>query len=207
MVTEPTPVFQSALVKEHLASKLKQAIMQGRLVPGQRVVEGKWASEFGAAQASVREAINLLISEGFLVKDAGRSARVVNYGEQDVIELYQVRGALEALAAHLAASNAADLSRMETAYSEMCLAAERSEMRALIERDFDFHSALADASHNPVLVETLRRLLSPLFAFILIRVLKSGQGPQAWVADLPRHRRMIDLIREGNGWIRDDQPS
>ncbi len=112
-----------------------------------------------------------------------------------------MRGALEALAAHLAASNAADLSRMETAYSEMCLAAERSEMRALIERDFDFHSALADASHNPVLVETLRRLLSPLFAFILIRVLKSGQGPQAWVADLPRHRRMIDLIREGNGSI------
>ena len=42
------------LVKEQLAVQLKQAIIQGRLRPGQRVVEGAWAREFGVAQASVR---------------------------------------------------------------------------------------------------------------------------------------------------------
>src|SRR5947209_3885216 len=56
-----------SLVKESLAASLKNAITEGRLVPGQRVVEGKWAREFGVAQASVREAINLLISEGYVV--------------------------------------------------------------------------------------------------------------------------------------------
>ncbi len=69
------PVTETgSLVKEHLAGQLKDAIVQGRLSPGQRVVEGAWAREFGVAQASVREAINLLITEGFLVKSAGRSA-------------------------------------------------------------------------------------------------------------------------------------
>jgi DNA-binding GntR family transcriptional regulator len=201
MVVHPTDIAHGALVKEHLAGALKHAIMQGRLLPGQRVIEGKWAMEFGVAQASVREAINLLISEGFLVKDSGRSARVVNYREQDVVELYQVRGSLEALAAHLAAAGQPDLSRLESAYEAMKHAADQGDMRALIERDFDFHTALAEASGNPVLVEMLRRLLSPLFAFILIRVLKSGQGPQAWSDDLPRHRRIIEIIREGNGVV------
>src|SRR5215471_7455847 len=95
----PSETVPGALLKEHLAARLKQAITSRRLAPGERVIEGKWAKEFGAAQASVREAINLLIAEGFLVKDAGRSARVVNYREQDIVHIYEVRAAMEGLAA------------------------------------------------------------------------------------------------------------
>jgi DNA-binding FadR family transcriptional regulator len=72
------------VLKEQLASALKQVIVTGRLHAGQRVVETAWPQEFSVAQACVREAINLLITEGFLVKDSGRSARVVNYREHDV---------------------------------------------------------------------------------------------------------------------------
>ena len=194
-----TAISPGELVKQHLASALKQAIMDGRLAPGQRVIEGKWASEFGSAQASVREAINLLISEGFLVKDAGRSARVVDYREQDVARIYEVRAALEGLAARLAADSGADLVHMEAAYDRMSHAAKLGDMPVLIESDLRFHVALAEASGNPVLVESLHRLISPLFAFILVSVLKSAQGPAAWAGDLPRHRRMIEIIGEGNG--------
>src|ERR1700688_4537807 len=101
--------MSAPLIKENLASALKQTIMDGGLARGQRVIEGRWAKEFGSAQASVREAINLLIAEGFLVKDAGRSARVVNYREPDVTQLYEVRAALEGLAAELACFHQADL--------------------------------------------------------------------------------------------------
>src|SRR5450755_3817002 len=93
------------LLKEQLASALKQVIVTGRLHAGQRVVETVWPQEFSAAQASVREAINLLITEGFLVKDAGRSARVVNYRELDVAHIYEVRAAMEGLAAKSACAN------------------------------------------------------------------------------------------------------
>ncbi len=198
MIEDPVQSTSPALLKENLASRLKEAIMDGRLAPGHRVVEGFWAREFGAAQASVREAINLLISDGFLVKDSGRSARVVDYSEAAVAHVYEVRGVLEALAAQRAAATGADLSAVAQALSAMEQAAECGDMRALIENDFRFHTALAEASGNPVLVEMTTRLLAPLFAFTLLRVIKSGQGPGPWAKDLGKHHRILELIREGN---------
>ena len=187
-----------ALVKEQLATQLREAILQGRLVPGQRVVEGKWAKEFGVAQASVREAINLLIGEGFLTKDSGRSARVTKYSEQDVTRIYQVRGALEGLAAQLAAESGADLAGMEAALTRMQHAAARDDVKELVEADLAFHLALADASGNPVLGEMISRLLHPLFSFVLLRMMETHEQADRWNPDLPRHSQMIYLIRDSN---------
>ena len=89
----------ATLVKQNLAAALQREILNGRLLPGQRIVEGTWARKFGVAQASVREAINILVTEGFAEKRSGRSARVTQYSEEDVARLYEVRSALEGLAA------------------------------------------------------------------------------------------------------------
>lgn len=172
--------------------------MEGKLKPGDRVVESRWAGELGAAQASIREAINLLMAAGFLVKDSGRSARVVRYSEDDVSRIFEVRGALEGLAGSLAAEHRADLSGLEASLGRMEAAAMQSDMPALIEADRCFHLALARASGNPHLEELITRLLTPLFAFVLLQVLQSGQGPEPWIRDLPRHRRIVEVIGEGN---------
>src|SRR5260370_15948959 len=193
------PVTETgSLVKEHLAGQLKDAIVQGRLSPGQRVVEGAWAREFGVAQASVREAINLLITEGFLVKSAGRSARVPRYTEEDVKRIYEVRGALEGLAAQLAAATAADLGLLEAALDRMEAAAVRGEVKELVESDLAFHLALAEASGNPLLVEMLGRLLRPLFTFVLLRMMETHETTVRWAPDFARHREIIYLIRDSN---------
>ena len=86
------------LVKQGLASDLREEIIRGRLAPGQRIVEGHWARKFGVAQTSVREAINLLIAEGFVTKTSGRSARVTSYTEADIAQIYELRAALEGFA-------------------------------------------------------------------------------------------------------------
>lgn len=192
-VTQPEP-----LVKEHLAHQLKDAIVQGRLSPGQRVVEGAWAREFGVAQASVREAINLLITEGFLVKSAGRSARVPRYTQEDLVRIYQVRGALEGLAAQLACAAGAALAPLEAALDRMELAAGRGEVKELVESDLAFHLALAESSGNPVLVDVLGRILRPLFTFVLLRTMETHETTVAWVPDLARHRQVVYLMRESN---------
>ncbi len=187
----------NGLIKEHLARALKEAILEGKLVSGQRVVEGTWGRHFGVAQASVREAINILIAEGYLTKSSGRSARVIRYREEDVTELYQVRAALEGLATELATARKADVTPLENAVSAMRVAIEQHDMRSLIDGDLAFHLALCDLSANRYLVDAARRVLAPLFAFVMLQVLQSGQGPEAWIVDLPRHDRIIDLIREG----------
>lgn len=181
-----------------MAAQLRDQIIRGRLLPGQRVVEGAWAREFGVAQASVREAINLLIADGFLVKDAGRSARVVRYSEQDVERNYEVRQALESQAARLATARQADTSPMSTALDRMAAALDAADFPLLVHSDLDFHLALGDASANPLLADMIRRLLVPLFAFVLLRVTEAGVSMDSWKADLPRHRRAIDLIADGD---------
>jgi DNA-binding GntR family transcriptional regulator len=190
------------LVKQHLATKLKEAITSGRLAPGERVVEAKWARAFGVAQASVREAINLLVSEGFLTKDLGRSARVVRYTHDDLPRVMAVRAVLEGLAARLVAQQAAaDFAPLEEALEAMQRAAGEGDMKTLIESDFAFHMSLCEMSANAHLIEASRRILVPLFAFQLFRSLATGNGPGQWIEGLPRHRRMLEIIREGDASV------
>jgi DNA-binding GntR family transcriptional regulator len=150
------------------------------------------------AQASVREAINLLILEGFLVKSAGRSARVPQYTQEDIVRIYEVRGALEGLAAQLAAAIRADLAPMESALARMEAAQAKGEVKELVESDLAFHLALAEVSGNPLLGDMLARLLRPLFSFVLLRMMETQENTLSWLPDLPRHRETIYMIRESD---------
>src|SRR6266567_5941083 len=109
----------NGLVKHDLADRLRAEIMDGSLPSGDRIVEAKWARKFGVAQGSIREAINILALEGFVNKESGRSARVVHLTEQDVAQLYELRGALEGLAARLAVQTRPDLSKIQSAVNRM----------------------------------------------------------------------------------------
>lgn len=188
----------SLLIKQSLAAKLREEIMRGQLAPGQRIIEGHWARKFGVAQTSVREAINLLINEGFVTKASGRSARVTSYSEADIAQIYELRGVLEGLAARLTTQRQPDLEPLEAALKEMRKATKGTDIRDLIEADLQFHLVMCELCGNRFLYAQIRTLLVPLFAFVAMRVAQSHQTTQAWEADLDRHKRIIELIREGD---------
>ncbi|HVW77278.1 MAG TPA: GntR family transcriptional regulator [Alloacidobacterium sp.] len=186
------------LIKQSLAEKLKDEIMRGHLLPGQRIVEGHWARKFGVAQTSVREAINLLISEGFATKASGRSARVTSYSERDIAQIYELRSALEGLAANLTTQRQPNLEPLEIALKEMRKATRESDIRKIVEADLNFHLVLCELCGNRFLYAQIRTLLVPLFAFVAMRVVQRNQTAQAWESDLDRHKRVVELISEGN---------
>ncbi|QNI31883.1 GntR family transcriptional regulator [Alloacidobacterium dinghuense] len=188
----------SLLIKQSLAAKLREEIIEGHLAPGQRIIEGYWARKFGVAQTSVREAINLLINEGFATKASGRSARVTSYSESDIAQIYELRGALEGLAARLTTERQPDLDPLESSLKELRKATKSGDIRALIEADLHFHLCLCELCGNRFLYSQIRTLLVPLFAFVAMRVVQSHQTAQAWESDLDRHKRIIELIREGD---------
>jgi len=200
MSTSSTPTTER-LLKQNLADLLRTEIMNGALRPGGRIVEGTWAAKFGVAQASIREAINILAQEGFVTKQSGRSARVVHLSHQDVIQLYQLRGALEGLAASLAASTQPDLSPLQFAVDGMREAATAGHREALLDCDLQFHLHLCEVAGNPFVLEHARRVLLPFFAFVRMRVAASHPETSVWSKDLEAHQRIIDLIREGEGDI------
>ncbi|HTR65836.1 MAG TPA: GntR family transcriptional regulator [Terriglobales bacterium] len=187
------------LVKNDLAERLRKEIMNGSLPRGVRIVEGKWAQKFGVAQGSIREAINLLALDGFVTKEPGRSARVIHLSERDVEQLYEMRSALEGLAARLAAAAKADLSKLQAAVDAMRRAVIAGNCQDLIQHDLAFHLTLCELSGNAYIVDQSRRILLPFFAFVRMRVAASGQGTSAWDKDLEAHQRIIDLLNEGEG--------
>jgi len=191
----------NGLIKNLLSDKLRAEILNSSLKPGERIVEGKWAAKFGVAQASIREAINILAQEGFVTKAPNRSARVIHLSEIDVSHIYYLRGAIEGLAARLAARFRQDLNVLQATMDAMRESARTGDREGLIDCDLHFHLALCDLSHNPYLIEHARRILIPLFAFVRMRVSASGQSTSAWEKDLEAHQRIIDLIREGEGEV------
>jgi DNA-binding GntR family transcriptional regulator len=187
----------SLLLKQSLAARLKQEIVRGTLPQGQRIVEKFWARKFEVAQTSVREAINLLISEGFATKNSGRSARVTSYSVRDIGHIYEVRAALEGLAARLLAQAKADLGPLHQAVAGMTRAIQRKNITELLEADLLFHLRLCELTGNDFLAQQARMLLVPLFAFVSMRTGADPGLAASWTEDVERHRAIVLAIEDG----------
>jgi DNA-binding GntR family transcriptional regulator len=187
------------LRKHEIAEQLLAEIVGGTLAPGEQISERTWAAKFGVAQASIREAINILARDGFVTKQSGRSARVLKLSEEDVVQLYQVRAGLEGIAGYLAAAAGADVTALRSIVQEMRDASEARDSKALTDCDLHFHLELCRISGNSHLLNYAQKILQPFFAFVRMRVSVSGQGTSAWGQDVDAHQRIVDLIREGEG--------
>jgi DNA-binding GntR family transcriptional regulator len=121
--------------------------------------------------------------------------------EQAVAQLYELRGAIEGLAARLAVSAHSDLSVLQAAVNAMRQAARSGNCESLLDGDLRFHLELCEIARNPFVLEHARRILLPFFAFVRMRVTASGQQTSAWDKDLEAHQRIVDLLREGEGEV------
>lgn len=186
------------LVKTQIADELRDRILRGKLQPGEIISETHWGQQLGAAQASVREAINLLVTEGLVRKEPGRSARVTNLTREDVAQAYQVREVLEGLAARLLAQQNAELSSLEEAIEAMKSAALDGDLRRAIEADLIFHLRLCELSSNAFLSQQARQLLIPVFAFTMIRALAENSPTQAWADSVGDHNLILAGIRSAD---------
>lgn len=138
--------------------ELRRRIIDGEVVPGTRLIEGTVAKSFGVSRTPVREALNQLAYEG-LVERHDRAMRVRVLRPEDVLELYEVRIALERAAARAAAERRTDL-------DVGALAHIVEQMQSLSQDHVDsrprlahrFHFTIWRATHNPAMVEALENV-------------------------------------------------
>jgi DNA-binding GntR family transcriptional regulator len=126
---------------------------------------------------------------------------VVNLTERDVLQMYEVRGALEGLAARLLATRTHDVQPLEVALETMRRASKEKRPAELIDADLKFHLELCRLSNNSYVFDHAKRVLLPLFAFVRIRVMSSGQDTSVWGKDFEAHQRIVDLVKEGQGEV------
>jgi DNA-binding GntR family transcriptional regulator len=185
-------------IKDRLAQTLRDEIVTGCLAPGERIVENKWAARQGVAQASVREAINILAAEGFVHKDSGQSARVTLLTEDDVRQIYQLRANLESFAAKLLTERLCDLTEFEQILADMRSAIECRNIAAYYERDLRFHLLICERSGNRFAAQALKALIVPLFAFYVMRIRPKDDTPARWATSLNEHWQMVQAFRSGD---------
>lgn len=154
VLTEPE---DRQTLAESITSRLRQLILDGQLPPGQALRPADLAPRLGVSVMPVREALRILEAEGLVTFKPRIGARVAEIREEDVEELYLVRGALEGLAARLAATNLTEdgLAGLHEAFDEMTAARERDDYETFSQYDKEFHRRQYAASGRPALVKRI----------------------------------------------------
>jgi DNA-binding GntR family transcriptional regulator len=176
------------VLREEVKAILLERILSGYYAPGDRLVEIRIAQEFGVSQAPVREALRDLESVRFVESAPFRGARVRGVSDEELIEVFPIRGALEEVAAREAAKRLnGDVAGLE---AELAGMRKAHDVREQVEHDARFHQLILEASGNRRLLELWQSL--QVETRTAVTALRTGLTPGE-VADL--HAPIIEALR------------
>ena len=156
-MSSPQSPFLKVSLVDQVVDELRERIADGRIGPGERLSIESFAREFGISRTPVREALSKLEAQGLVVRRTGYAATVFKPLRPEVLELYEMRMALEPLAARLALPNVPPdlLSELEGLVDQM----DNFEVLNWYTLNRRFHHALYVASDRPFLVQTIDNLI------------------------------------------------
>ncbi len=174
-LTDLTDIL-SAPVKRSLSDevvvRLRDAIVNGKLAPGERLREELLASSMGVSRGPVREAIQRLEREGLVIIHPNRGATVARLAREDLDEVYSLRRSLERLAIREAIRHADQdqLAEMASIVAEMVASSAVSiTPQVAAELDVRFHQALLESTGHKRLIRTWMDLRPQIHLFLLSR--------------------------------------
>jgi DNA-binding GntR family transcriptional regulator len=173
---------------------MQELIISGDLAPGQHLVEGELAEMLGVSRQPVREALQLLNSDGWVDLRPAYGAFVHSPSEQEVDQLLAVRAVLESESSRLAALNAdadgvADL-RDLCAKGETALAA--GEIDEMVSVNASLHRRVTELSGNKVLLDFVTQVDRRVRWYYT--PIASQRGQDSW----HEHGKLIDAIENGD---------
>ncbi len=142
-------------LKEEIYDALHRQIIAGKYAPGDWLRQDDIATQMGVSMTPVREALDLLVASGLAERVPYRGVRVREMSTKDIVEAYGLRLILEAMIAREAAKNITpdQLSALEEALTEMEKHTSLNEMSHIRQMSREFHSHIADASNNDLLIK------------------------------------------------------
>ena len=137
---------------EQVYASLLDAISDGTLPPGARIMQEDIAEQLAVSRQPVLQALRRLRKDGFVLDAPGRGVLVAPLDVTTLVQIYQVRSTLDALAARLAAQAKAVLDSQLMTQGR--LAARGADIKAMMKADAAFHTAIYVASGNPLIAQT-----------------------------------------------------
>lgn len=184
---------------DRVFAELEAEIVSGRLAMGSKLGEEVLAARLGVSRGPLREALRRLEGRSLVIRTAHAGARVVSVSAEDQIELYEVRSALEGLAARLAAERASDSELAEIAMllEDQRVRSERNDDTEYAQgaENEDFHYRIAMASGS----KRLQRLLcGDLYSLMRLCRYKTWSIPGQRKSHQD-HERILEAIQNRDG--------
>lgn len=144
---------------DQVYGRLLEAIIERTLLPGQRITQNELADRLGVSRQPISHALHLLHRQGLVAESGKRGFEVTQLDPKRIRELYEVRGAIDALAARLAAArvkeDATARAQLEAALEAGRAIDDGTPLAGLIALDVDFHSAIYRLAGNSAIEEMI----------------------------------------------------
>lgn len=180
--------------KYQVYDEIKKGILKGQYMPGDVLNERRMSDEMGISRTPIREAMQMLSHDGWLIMETYKGVIVREFDLEYVREVLKVRKALEILAVEDAVSNAAEEDLKELNHITECQSdlLNHYDEYEFIELDRRFHKKIYELSHNQIL-QSLLNNFNDIISFFGIRAL---QQKERKITTLDEHYKILDAIRK-----------
>ena len=203
----PRPLRGVKPIREKAYVLIQQKIARGELPPGSAVSEVSLAQQLGSSRTPIREALGQLVAEGLLEQTPNRGAVVVQLKRQDIIDLYELREALEVYAVGKVARRTNSQNELERlrGFADQILAMKceleqsgkpelnEKQMQRFVACDLGFHALLVRMAANARILKLVNetRLLIRIFA-----IHRRGHDVPALAHIHKEHKEMLQAIAD-----------
>jgi DNA-binding GntR family transcriptional regulator len=172
--------------------ELREAIVSGRFLPNQRLVEAELTSLFHAGRTSIRSALIRLDQEGLVTREQNRGARVRLISDREAIETEQVRIVLETFLARSAAERitSGDLAALEGTAQAMRERLKHGDAIGYSELNARFHQRIWETADHQVASKLLASLKSQSIRFQYRTMLRPGRAE----ASMQEHEAILGAL-------------
>ncbi len=193
-------IYEPVTIADRLFLDLRRAILEGKMPAGKKISEPELANLYGVSRGSLREAISKLENCNLVTRKPNIGARIVSFSIDQLMEIYQIREAMEGMAARLAAINMTEaellhlhglLERHKEAVAQPDKF-NKSEFKQ--DADLDFHFCIIQGSKNDRLLTMLCQDLYDLVRFYRFRL-----NPGFSATAMQEHDLIVQAMRRRDG--------
>ena len=180
-------------LRDVVFNTLRDAILTGKLVPGERLMENQLAEKLGVSRTPVREALRMLELENLVELVPRKGAQVLDMSEKDIINILEVRSALEGLATSVACKKMTkeDLQQLKNMEVDFEKAVADNDVDHFVDIDEDFNDLIFAATENDKLINIFRNLRIQLYRYRMAQAKNNETSMSTIVA---HHRSIIRAI-------------
>ncbi len=183
---------------DRVADCLRDMIIQGKLKAGEWLRQERLAAELGISYTPIREALKQLEVEGLVEHAPYRGVRVVQFGVDDVVDIYSLRSVLEGQAAAAAALRLTgdELTQLRSLHQQMRELTGQDDMQQFRDLNRQFHQAIIQASKRTYLIRALKSiwLWSPTMLWNQLVAPDSDLSAERRESDNVEHQAVLEAL-------------